>query len=441
MDAAELARRARRAGDALSKHGTSGTAALVLVDLGSGPPSPAERDAAAQPGGGVVHPTPESAIRSVLRPGDTVARLDAHRYLVLCERLDHPRHVEDVAHRIQGVLGSPQAPSGPAPQTHVADPDRSGAGAVRVHVAVLGDGRDPVEALGGLPEGAAPSEPWVELDESQRHGAADRERVRAALRSGGEDAGLELRYQPIASLATGTVAGVEALARWRLDGRLVPPSEFVPFAEETGAIVRIGRQVLRSAAEQVARWQRDTGNRSLRLAVNVAADQLDDDELAALVAEVLGPGSLQPGTLWLEITESQLLEDLDHAADRLADLAAAGARLALDDFGTGWSSLSYLRQLPVDAVKLDRSLLAGVGRSDEDTAIVRAVIGLLHELGRQSIAEGVERPDQLELLRQLGCDSVQGTLVAPPLEASELEALLRRGGGVLEPPVGDRGQR
>ncbi|HLU41350.1 MAG TPA: GGDEF domain-containing phosphodiesterase [Microthrixaceae bacterium] len=404
MHPQELARRALRAAAALSTEGATGSAALVLVDLHAADGAPDPEEVARRLG-------------SVVRPGDAFSRLGGARYVVLCERLERTRDAEDVALRIADALG--------------------GAQRARVHVAGLDPRADPLAVLDGVPEGADPPAPWVELDERRRREAARRERVRSALRSGTEDAGIELRYQPVASLRTGAISGVEALVRWRLDGAVLGPDEFVPLAEESAAIVRIGHRVLRDAAARVAAWQRGPWDLpGLRLAVNVAPRQLPDESFADAVEEVLGPGGLRPGTLLLEITESRLLRDLDLARDRLTLLASRGARLALDDFGSGWSSLAYLSRLPVHAVKLDRSLLVGLGRSDEDAAIVRAVVGLLRELGRTCIAEGVERHEQVELLRELGCDLVQGTLVSPPLDADEVESLLRRGGTLLEPVDG-----
>jgi EAL domain-containing protein (putative c-di-GMP-specific phosphodiesterase class I) len=205
----------------------------------------------------------------------------------------------------------------------------------------------------------------------------------------------------------------------------------VPIAEETGLIVPIGAWVLHTACEQVARWQEIPGREDLRLAVNVSARQVQHSGFAPIVAGVADGSVLRPGTLWLEITESVLLDDLAAAGERLERLAHLGARIALDDFGTGYSSLSYLRRFPADAVKLDRSFVAGIGSDTGDTAIVTAVIDLARALGKECVAEGIESHEQFRLLRALGCDSGQGHLISPPLPVHGMESLLHTTGPLV----------
>ena len=265
---------------------------------------------------------------------------------------------------------------------------------------------------------------WVIFDDALRQQARDRQRIETALRASRHGEGMELHYQPLVDLATRRIVGVETLVRWRHSGELMSPADFVPIAEETGLIVPIGNWVLETAGAQVAEWQRLPGWSSLRLSVNVSARQLEHPSFAAVVARVADGTGLAPETLWLEITESVLLHDVDDARDRLDRLRALGVRIALDDFGTGYSSLTYLRRFPVDAVKLDRSFVAGLEVDPDDVAIVSAVVQMAAALGKDTVAEGIEREGQMDALVSLGCRFGQGYLFSRPLPAEGLADLL-----------------
>jgi len=206
---------------------------------------------------------------------------------------------------------------------------------------------------------------------------------------------------------------------------LVHPPGFIPAAEDTGLIVPIGRWILRRACAQVRSWG-ETGpaDTSLTVTVNLSARQLQDPGLVDDVAGALAAADLEPHRLVLEITESVLMEDTDQTIARLGELKALGIRLAIDDFGTGYASLSYLKRLPVDCLKIDRSLIKGVGHDTEDTAIVRAVVTLAQTLGIVVTAEGVETAEQLAQLRALGCEQGQGYYFARPVAADRLPELL-----------------
>jgi predicted signal transduction protein with EAL and GGDEF domain len=220
---------------------------------------------------------------------------------------------------------------------------------------------------------------------------------------------LHLAYQPVVDLRTGRVTGAEALARWdHPTWGPVSPAEFVPVAERTGLIVQLGHWALVTAARQARTWQ-DEG-RELDVAVNVSVRQLGPD-FVHQVAEVLKETALDPGRLTLEITESVLVDD-ERTLSSLEALGALGVRMSLDDFGTGWSSLSYLRRLPVDVLKLDSTFVAGLGSSQAD-AVSRTVIRLGSELGLEVLAEGVETVEQRDLLVEMGCHSAQGWLFGP----------------------------
>ena len=218
--------------------------------------------------------------------------------------------------------------------------------------------------------------------------------------------------------------GTEALVRWQHPSRgLVPPLAFVPLAEETGLIVPIGRWVLQTACAQARAWQRaQVDGPPTVMSVNLSARQFSQAGLVDEVAALLATTGLPPQALELEITESVVMDETEAGIARLHALRDLGVRLVLDDFGTGYSSLSYLRRLPLDAIKIDRSFVMGLGTGgpddrSSDLPIVQAVIALAHALGIEVVAEGIETPEQLRLLRSLGCDRGQGFLFARPLGA------------------------
>ncbi len=227
-------------------------------------------------------------------------------------------------------------------------------------------------------------------------------------------------FQPIVELESGQVVGFEVLARWlHPDRGLLVPAQFLPMAEESGLIVELGAGILRDALAQLAHW-RAVGLRfaSCSLSVNVATQQLIDGRFLDVVHDALGETGIDADSLWLEITETALMADTNAAGRALRDLRGLGLHLAVDDFGTGYSSLTYLKRFPVEAIKVDRSFVAGLGLEPDDTSIVEAVVRLGHSLGLSVVAEGVETPLQLTHLRDLRCDSAQGYLFGRPRPAS-----------------------
>jgi Amt family ammonium transporter len=249
------------------------------------------------------------------------------------------------------------------------------------------------------------------------------------LREALERGELRVHYQPIVSLLTDRIVGAEALVRWQHPSRgLLPPADFVPFAEKTGVIPALGRWVLREACRQLGTWRRTLPEaRDLWVSVNVSSLQLADANLVADVSQALAEASVQPGGLALELTEGLAVADSQAARTVLMQLRALGVRISLDDFGTGYSSLGYIRQLPVDTVKIDRSFVRNI-ESDGGTAdLVSTMMTMARQLGLETVAEGVENQTQLGVLRQLGCGSVQGYLVAKPLAADEATELIRVG--------------
>jgi diguanylate cyclase (GGDEF)-like protein/PAS domain S-box-containing protein len=239
---------------------------------------------------------------------------------------------------------------------------------------------------------------------------------------------LHLRYEPQMNLESGRICCLEALVRWRHPTRgEVSPGEFIPLAEETGMILAIGRWVLREACRQVKAWQeRWPTPPPLTIAVNLSARQLQHPGIVDEVSAALAAAGLDPQSLVLEITETAIMEQLDAAITILTELRRLGVRLALDDFGTGYSSLSYLQRLPVDILKIDRSFVAGVARSIEDSALARGILTLAQTLGLETIAEGIETAEQLAALRELGCQLGQGYFFARPLGPAAVDALLER---------------
>jgi diguanylate cyclase (GGDEF)-like protein/PAS domain S-box-containing protein len=248
----------------------------------------------------------------------------------------------------------------------------------------------------------------------------------ADARDTSEPDGFRLVYQPIVSLATGEVQGVEALLRWQHPERgLIPPADFVPLAEETGLIVPLGRWVLHAACRQAGEWRHaHPGAAALHVAVNVAERQLRAPGFVADVQAALAAGRLPSDALLLEITEGALVQDPERVRRTLAALKALGVRLAVDDFGTGYSSLSYLQRFPIDVLKIDKSFVRGVASEEGDRAIARTVVALGRTLGLHTIAEGVETEAQRAALAALGCDLGQGYLFAAPLAAGDVLAFV-----------------
>lgn len=236
---------------------------------------------------------------------------------------------------------------------------------------------------------------------------------------------LVLYYQPRLSISTGEILGAEALLRWRHQTLgLVPPLEFVPLAEETGLIIAIGDWVLDEACKQNKYWQ-DAGYRAIDVAVNVSARQFKQHDLKQSVAKALESSGLDPTWLVMELTESTIMNDAHAAAILLQELRAMGVHLSIDDFGTGYSSLNHLKRFPIDSLKIDRSFIKDITTNPDDAAIAEAVIAMAHSMRMWVTAEGVESLEQLELLRDLDCDEMQGYFVSRPVPAEEFEQLLR----------------
>jgi EAL domain-containing protein (putative c-di-GMP-specific phosphodiesterase class I) len=236
---------------------------------------------------------------------------------------------------------------------------------------------------------------------------------------------LELHYQPIVQASDLAVRGLEALVRWPHPKRgMIPPSEFIPNVEESGLIIALGDWVLRTAIEQLRRWQ-DGGLAPDRICVNLSARQLHQPDLVERIAVLLDRGGVDPGRLEIELTEGVVVQYAESTVQVLRDLRALGVRIAVDDFGTGYSSLAYLTRFPVSTVKIDRAFVVDIERNRVNQAIVNAVTTLAHTIGMHVVAEGIETAEQRDVVIRLGCDEVQGYLVSAAMPPEQATAWLR----------------
>lgn len=357
-------------------------------------------------------------LQSCLRPGDTLARYGGDEFTVLLDETTEAAAV-GIAERILVAMQEPFALAGREVGV------TASIGIVITPPVDEGAKRpDPIrdadlamyrakESGGGRWELFVPSMDAEALDRLDQE--TD---VRRAVAAGE----FHLAYQPVINLTTGQLTGVEALVRWDHPHRgSVSPAEFIPVAERTGLIVALGRWVINEACRQARAWQ-DAGL-DLHVAINLSPIQFGDAGLVDDLRHIIGRHGVDPGRLVLEITESVFIDNSTHAVTTMKAINALGVALALDDFGQGYSSLSYLKMLPLQLVKIDRAFVDGLPRSPADQAIVRAVVSLASELGMAVLAEGVETLDQLAHVRRLGCGSVQGFLFSRAVAADEIPAL------------------
>lgn len=262
-------------------------------------------------------------------------------------------------------------------------------------------------------------------NEEIRQSSLEQLRLEQDLRKALEQRDIQIHFQPKLELQTGSIHAAEALARWKHPEQGdIPPSEFIPLAERTGLIEELGLLVLELACQQAAEWHRQ--GHSIQIAVNIAAQQMESGHLSQQVDRMLHRYELPARLLELELTESTLMEDAESAIVEMQNLRNRGISLAIDDFGTGYSSLSYLQRFPLDVLKIDRSFLVSNQGGKNQGTLTRAIIALGHGLGMRVVAEGVEEQEQLEELKQLGCDFVQGYVVSQPLPADDFTRLLQK---------------
>jgi diguanylate cyclase (GGDEF)-like protein/PAS domain S-box-containing protein len=357
-------------------------------------------------------------LQAATRNVDTVARLAGDEFVVLCPDLPDSDAAERRANEIAQLVSQPIAVS--SGRQVVITPS--------IGVSFVHNGAaDPEELLRdadvAMYRAKERGRARVErFDQALRAQAQRRFDIERDLRIAIDEGQLTVHYQPMASMLTNRVVGVEALVRWNHPTRgSIVPSEFIPIAEETGLVLPLGAWVLEQACAQMARWKATIpGAHAMHLSVNLSGRQLGDPELVATIADALRGSGLDPESLWLEITESVLMDDAAGAARTLAAVRALGVHLVIDDFGTGYSSLAYLKRFPVDVLKIDRSFIDGLGTDPESEAIVHAVIGLARALNLNVVAEGVETTSQLAELRRLGCTMCQGFLIARPMPAEDV---------------------
>jgi EAL domain-containing protein (putative c-di-GMP-specific phosphodiesterase class I) len=251
------------------------------------------------------------------------------------------------------------------------------------------------------------------------------------LRKGIELEQFQVHYQPQVDLRSGEVVGLEALVRWQHPVRaMVQPDDFIPLAEETGLIVPLGEWVLREACRQTRQWQ-SQGLPTVRMAVNISGRQFREPGFVAAVLRILEETGLEAKHLELEITESNVMENVEKTIRTLIELQQQGLTFSIDDFGTGYSSLAYLKRFPLSSLKIDRTFVREVIHSPNDAAIASSVIALGHSMGLKVVAEGVETREQLAFFERNNCDLVQGYLFSPPRPAAEIEEILRERTGTL----------
>ena len=252
-----------------------------------------------------------------------------------------------------------------------------------------------------------------------------------SLRKALENEELVAHYQPQVNLTTGEITGVEALMRWQHpEFGLVSPAKFIPLAEETGIIVPFDVWMLTTACQQLKRWQ-DLGFENLTTSVNLSTRQFRRKSLPNILDHILDKTGISPQHLCLEITESNVMQNVENTIELLHELKKMGLQLSVDDFGTGYSSLNYLKKFPIDTLKIDRSFVKGIPTDRNDTAISTAIVVLGHSMDLQVVAEGVETAEQLSFLQSLDCDQMQGFYFSRPLPAKLLTDLLKSGKKLL----------
>jgi diguanylate cyclase (GGDEF)-like protein len=353
-------------------------------------------------------------LAAALRGGDTVARLGGDEFVVLLPGLKSPADAATVAAHLLQRLAPPVLIDGR--ELHVT---------ASVGISLYPDDGDCAEALMRSADTA-----MYHAKDSGRNGfqfyaatmkaAANlRLDVETELRAALKRGELELHYQPIYSVATQALTGLEALVRWRHPrGELLMPGDFVPLAEETGLVQEIGRWALAEACAQVRQWQAQ-GLPVVPVAVNLSARQFRERDFAESVRRVLERTGLDPGMLELEVTEGALMQHSAETKSALQALAALGVKISIDDFGVGYSNLVYLKRFAIDRIKIDQSFVRDIPAGGDDAAIAATIISMARTLRLHVVAEGVENGMQLAFLAAHGCDEVQGTYLCPPLPATE----------------------
>jgi diguanylate cyclase (GGDEF)-like protein/PAS domain S-box-containing protein len=373
-------------------------------------------------------------LRAVVPVHDTVARWGSDEFAILVEDTGSVQEVAEIAGRLAGAVAD--------------EPFRVAGQQIALTASVgvaLADVDPPGLVLRNADVAMARAKDAggdrVEVYAAHMHADVVRRlEIVSDLQSAIGNGELTLQFQPIVELATSRVTGAEALVRWWRGDQLVPPREFLDAAEESALIVPLGEWVLREACTQGAAWRQSSGEspEDAGVSVNLSARQITAPSFTARVSAILAETGLPPGALTFEVNERVLVEEDGLIIERLAELHRLGVRMAIDDFGTGYASLASLRQLPLDIIKIDPSFVAGLGHDDTLTLLTKTVVQVGRDLGVRVIAEGIEQPRQLIALREMGCGYGQGFLVARPMSAAGVEALIRTPGeGRDERPVSE----
>ncbi|MFD8081009.1 putative bifunctional diguanylate cyclase/phosphodiesterase [Kitasatospora sp. NPDC059722] len=366
-------------------------------------------------------------VSTALRSSDTAARLGGDEFAVLVEDVLRPDDVDAIAEGVLSVF---------------AEPFKLSAGSVRVTASIgVATTEDSVDAAELLTHAdlalysakAAGRRQSCHYQPAFQAGLVERHELNENLDTAIAESAFKLYYQPIVDLRTGDLVSFEALVRWPHDRRgMVLPDEFIALAEESGQIVPLGAWVLERAAQEAAAWhavssaaRAATGRPPLRVNVNVSARQFRDAGFVDVVRHAVATSGIDPRTLVLELTESVLMRRDERVHDDMTTLSGLGVGIAIDDFGTGYSSLSYLREFPISILKIDKSFIDGLGSSQQQYALVEGIARIADTLGVQVIAEGIEHPEQRDLLAAMGCPLGQGYLFAHPLTSEQARALVR----------------
>jgi diguanylate cyclase (GGDEF)-like protein/PAS domain S-box-containing protein len=445
-----------RARDVLTGIGAAGRTGVIFLDLDR---FTAVNDSVGHGAGDLVLAQAARRLRAIVPVHDTVARWGGDEFAVLVENAGGVQEVAEIAERLAGAvagepfqvagqqialtasvgvaLADPVTPEDPGTQENPQTP------------AAAGSAEDTLSP--GNPPGLVLRNADVAMSRAKEAGG-DRVEVYAAymhadvvrrvemvtdLQRAISNGELTVHYQPIVDLATSRVTRAEALVRWWRGDEVVATRDFLGAAEDSGLIVPLGEWVLREACAQGAAWRRSGWD--VGVSVNVSARQITAPAFTSHVAAVLADTGLPAGALALEVTERVLLEQDELVARRLDDLRRLGVRLAIDDFGAGHASLALLRELPLDIVKIDPSFVSGLGQDDALTLLTRTVVQLGRRLGLQVIAEGIEQPRQLTALQEMGCQYGQGFLIARPMVAAGVEAVIKQ--ALVSPVADEPGER
>jgi diguanylate cyclase (GGDEF)-like protein len=411
-----------------------GTLAALCIDLDA---FNYVNDAYGHTAGDSVLKMAAARLSSVVGETDTAARVGADEFVILLGDSSLEAGPELMAERLLEVLRLPYEVDGASPDDNGERTSRTLSLTASIGIAHgLQDSAEELLRCAGVALGEA--KVWGHnrymVFESTMRTAKDRLGLKADLADALERGELSLRYQPIYDLRSQRLDGVEALLRWDHPTRgAIGPSEFIPIAEESGLIASIGRWVLAEACRQAATWR--SRGRAVGVSVNVSARQLEDELLVGDVQRALRDAQLDPKALTLEVTETVIMRDTQANTRRLESLKRLGVGIAVDDFGTGHSSLAYLRQFPVDVLKIDRSFIAGIAQSRASASIIHILVALGKTLGLDTLAEGIEDRAQLDVLLREGCDYGQGFFFNKPLSAEALNELLDGDPPQREPPL------